>query len=113
MADLLRGARIALWYNWVVEFDPDKIRKVVRIYRVAKATGSVLEQKARLADALHYQKRSMDTIIDVADVAARAANADLTGEDIRATAKATLKHGPRVASYLVRYIRQHRQSDDG
>jgi len=95
-----------------VEFDPDKLRKIVRIYRFAKATGSVIEQKDRLKDVLHHQKRSMDTIIDVADVAKRTASADLDGDDVRMAAKATIKHGPRVVSYVANYIRQHRQDED-
>ncbi len=95
-----------------MEIDPQKIRKMLRIYRVAKGASSVLEQKARLDDILRHQKKSMDTIIGVADGVKRTANADLTGEDIRTAAKATLKHGPRVYAYVARHIREHRQGDD-
>ena len=94
-----------------MEFDPDKLRKIVRIYRVAKGAGSVLEQKARLDDILQHQKRSMDTIIDIADGVTRTANADLTGEDVRKVAKVTLRHGSRVYAYVAKYIREHRDDE--
>jgi Iap family predicted aminopeptidase len=85
------------------------LEKIIRIYRVAKATNSVLEQKARLEEILYHQKKSMDTIIDIADVASRTAKADLTGEDVRKAAKGALRHGPRTYAYVAKLIRRQRR----
>lgn len=88
------------------------LEKVVRIYRVAKTANTVLEQKARLSDALSHQKKSMDAILGVADVAARTGKADLTGEDVRNTAKAVWNHGPRVYAYVTKVMRKRKRSED-
>jgi len=88
------------------------LEKVVRIYRVAKTANTMLEQKARLSDALSHQKKSMDAILGVADVASRAGKADLSGQDVRNTAKAVWNHGPRVYAYVTKVMRKRRQDDN-
>ncbi len=85
--------------------------KIVKIYRVAKATNTILEQKELLSRALRHQKKSMDAILDVADIARRTANADLTGEDVRNTARAVWNHGPRVYAYVVRSMRKRSKDE--
>lgn len=85
------------------------LEKIVRIYRVAKTANSVLEQKARLGEALHHQKKSMDVIIDVADIASRAGKAEITGEDVRKVAKGALRHGPRTYAYVVKMVQRQRK----
>lgn len=82
------------------------LEKIVKIYRVAKTANSVLDQRARLANALSHQKKSMDTILGVADVASRAGKAELCGEDVRATAKAVWHHGPRVYAFVAKTMRK-------
>lgn len=96
-------------YNWSVDLD---LEKIVKIYRIAKTANAVFDQKARLADALSHQKKSMDAILGVADVATRAGKADLCGEDIRNTAKAAWNHGPRVYAYVTKVMRKRSEDDD-
>lgn len=87
------------------------LEKIVKIYRVAKTANAVLEQKARLSDALSFQKKSMDTILGVADVAARAGRDDLTREDVRNTARAVWHHGPRMCSYVIKMMRERGEDE--
>jgi hypothetical protein len=84
------------------------LEKIVKIYRVAKTADAVLSQKAKLADVLSYQKKSMDTILGVADVAARAGKAELCGEDVRNTARAVWRHGPRVYAFVRKAMHKNR-----
>ncbi len=85
------------------------LKKIVRIYRVAKTANSVLEQKARLEKVLHHQKKSMDVIIDVADVASRAGKSEITSEDVRNVAKGALRHGPQTFAYVAKLIQRQRK----
>ena len=85
------------------------LKKIVRIYRVAKTANAVLEQKARLDEILRHQKKSMDVIIDVADIASRAGKSEITGEDVRNVAKGALRHGPRTYAYVAKMIQRQRQ----
>jgi len=88
------------------------LEKIVRIYRVAKTANSVIEQKARLSSALSHQKKSMDAILGVADVATRTAKEDLDGEDVRNAARAVWNHGPRVYAYVAKVIRERSEGGD-
>lgn len=78
------------------------LEKIVKIYRVAKTANTVMDQKARLAQALSYQKRSMNTILGVADVTVRASKDDLDGQDVRTAAKVAWRHGPKLYAYLAK-----------
>lgn len=84
------------------------LERIVKIYRVAKTANTVMDQKARLAHALSYQKRSMNTILNTADVALRASKDDLDGQDIRNVASAAWRHGPRLYSYLAKKARERK-----
>lgn len=88
------------------------LEKIVKIYRVAQTANVVMDQKARLSRTLAFQKRSMNTVLGVADVTVRASQADLDGQDVRNAAKVAWRHGPRLYAYLAKKARQRAQNDE-